>query len=91
MSRMNRLQGFQGRKALSENPVADELGGAPGVRCQLCPNRADRLHARPGSGGDELVRRDSQFGRDDRDFTWERTDKADALRKAAGLSQPATV
>ena len=31
------------------------------------------------------------FGRDDRDFTWERTDKADALREAAGLSQPATV
>jgi len=26
------------------------------------------------------------FGRDDRDFTWERTDKADALRTAAGLS-----
>jgi S-adenosylmethionine synthetase len=26
------------------------------------------------------------FGRDDRDFTWERTDKADALRAAAGLS-----
>jgi S-adenosylmethionine synthetase len=25
------------------------------------------------------------FGRDDRDFTWERTDKADALRVAAGL------
>jgi S-adenosylmethionine synthetase len=25
------------------------------------------------------------FGRDDRDFTWERTDKADALRTAAGL------
>jgi len=24
------------------------------------------------------------FGRDDRDFTWERTDKADALREAAG-------
>jgi S-adenosylmethionine synthetase len=31
------------------------------------------------------------FGRDDRDFTWERTDKADALRAAAGLSQPAAV
>ena len=31
------------------------------------------------------------FGRDDRDFTWERTDKADALREAAGLSLPATV
>jgi S-adenosylmethionine synthetase len=28
------------------------------------------------------------FGREDRDFTWERTDKADALRTAAGLAQP---
>src|SRR3954452_12188010 len=27
------------------------------------------------------------FGREDRDFTWERTDKADALREAAGLAQ----
>ncbi|MEJ7785264.1 MAG: methionine adenosyltransferase [Solirubrobacteraceae bacterium] len=26
------------------------------------------------------------FGRDDADFTWERTDKADALREAAGLA-----
>ena len=25
------------------------------------------------------------FGREDHDFTWERTDKADALRQAAGL------
>ena len=31
------------------------------------------------------------FGRDDRDFTWERTDKAGALRVAAGLAQPAAV
>jgi S-adenosylmethionine synthetase len=29
------------------------------------------------------------FGRDDRDFTWERTDKADALREAAGLAATA--
>ena len=29
------------------------------------------------------------FGRDDHDFTWERTDKADALREAAGLAEPA--
>jgi S-adenosylmethionine synthetase len=28
------------------------------------------------------------FGRDDKDFTWERTDKADALRAAAGLGEP---
>jgi S-adenosylmethionine synthetase len=27
------------------------------------------------------------FGRDDRDFTWERTDKAEALREAAGLAR----
>ena len=31
------------------------------------------------------------FGREDRDFTWERTDKADALRAAAGLAEPAAV
>ena len=31
------------------------------------------------------------FGRADGDFTWERTDKADALRAAAGLSEPAAV
>jgi S-adenosylmethionine synthetase len=31
------------------------------------------------------------FGRDDHDFTWERTDKADALREAAGLgARPGT-
>jgi S-adenosylmethionine synthetase len=28
------------------------------------------------------------FGRDDKDFTWERTDKADALRASAGLGRP---
>jgi len=28
------------------------------------------------------------FGRDDADFTWERTDKADRLRAAAGLGDP---
>jgi len=30
------------------------------------------------------------FGRDDHDFTWERTDKAEALRQAAGIAEPAT-
>src|SRR5439155_17734383 len=29
------------------------------------------------------------FGRDDRDFTWERTDKAEALRAAAGVGAAA--
>ena len=27
------------------------------------------------------------FGREDRDFTWEKTDKAKALREAAGLAE----
>jgi S-adenosylmethionine synthetase len=31
------------------------------------------------------------FGRDDKDFTWERTDKAAALREAAGLLSESTV
>ena len=31
------------------------------------------------------------FGRSEPDFTWERADKADALRKAAGLSAGARV
>jgi S-adenosylmethionine synthetase len=30
------------------------------------------------------------FGREDKDFTWERTDRADALRRAAGLEVGAT-
>jgi S-adenosylmethionine synthetase len=30
------------------------------------------------------------FGRDDHDFTWERVDKADAVRRAAGLAEKAT-
>jgi S-adenosylmethionine synthetase len=30
------------------------------------------------------------FGRDDHDFTWERVDKADSLREAAGLAAPAS-
>ena len=31
------------------------------------------------------------FGREDRDCTWERTDKADVLRQAAGLATAARV
>ena len=31
------------------------------------------------------------FGREDEDFTWERTDRVEQLRTAAGIEQPATV
>ena len=30
------------------------------------------------------------FGREDHDFTWEKTDKANSLREAAGLEATAT-
>jgi S-adenosylmethionine synthetase len=30
------------------------------------------------------------FGRDDHDFTWERTDRVETLRKAAGLQSAGT-
>ncbi len=31
------------------------------------------------------------FGREDHDFTWERTDKAEALRDAAGLAEAGSI
>jgi S-adenosylmethionine synthetase len=60
---------------------------------------SDQFDLRPGA-----VRRDldlhrpiyqktaayGHFGREDHDFTWERTDRADALREAAGLAAPET-
>ena len=60
---------------------------------------ADEFDLRPGA-----IRRDldlhrpiyqktaayGHFGRDDHDFTWERTDRADSLRKAAGLAAAET-
>ena len=70
------------------------------------PLRADRgarpRALRPAAGGDPARPRPApadlrktaaygHFGRDDRDFTWERTDRADALREAAGLAAPAGV
>jgi S-adenosylmethionine synthetase len=54
----------------------------------------EHFDLRPGSFREELrlhrpiyqkTAAYGHFGRDDHDFTWERTDKADALRSAAGL------
>ena len=33
-----------------------------------------------------IYRKTASYGRDDHDFTWEKTDKAEALRQAAGLA-----
>jgi S-adenosylmethionine synthetase len=59
----------------------------------------EHFDLRPGSFREELklhrpifqkTAAYGHFGRDDADFTWERTDKADALREAAGVAQAAT-
>ncbi|MGI8428635.1 MAG: methionine adenosyltransferase [Solirubrobacteraceae bacterium] len=57
---------------------------------------AEHFDLRPGAFREELrlhrpiyqkTAAYGHFGRDDEDFTWERTDKADALRAAAGLGE----
>src|SRR5262249_11432034 len=63
----------------------EELGGGPfDLRPAAILRDLDRrrpIYAKPAAYG--------HFGRDDHDFTWERTDKADDLRAAAGLAEPA--
>jgi S-adenosylmethionine synthetase len=60
----------------------------------------EQFDLRPGSFREELrlhrpiyqkTAAYGHFGRDDHDFTWERTDRADALRSAAGLEETAGV
>jgi S-adenosylmethionine synthetase len=59
---------------------------------------AEHFDLRPGAFREELrlhrpiyqkTAAYGHFGRDDPDFTWERTDRADGLRAAAGLGAPA--
>jgi S-adenosylmethionine synthetase len=59
---------------------------------------AEHFDLRPGAFREELrlhrpifqkTAAYGHFGRDDADFTWERTDRAEALRAAAGLASPA--
>jgi S-adenosylmethionine synthetase len=63
-------------------------------RAQICQLVDEHFDLRPGSFREELklhrpiyqkTAAYGHFGRDDHDFTWERTDKAQALRTAAGL------
>jgi S-adenosylmethionine synthetase len=60
----------------------------------------EHFDLRPGSFREELrlhrpiyqkTAAYGHFGRDDHDFTWERTDRADALRAGAGLGEAAKV
>jgi S-adenosylmethionine synthetase len=71
-------------------------------RAQIAQLVEDNFDLRPGAFRDYLdlhrpiyqkTAAYGHFGREDHDFTWEKTDKADELREAAGLSErdPATV
>jgi len=63
-------------------------------RARIAELVSEHFDMRPGSFREELklhrpiyqkTAAYGHFGRDDADFTWERTDKAEALRSAAGL------
>jgi S-adenosylmethionine synthetase len=71
-------------------------------RTQIAQLVEDNFDLRPGAFRDYLdlhrpiyqkTAAYGHFGREDHDFTWEKTDKAETLREAAGLSErdPATV
>jgi S-adenosylmethionine synthetase len=64
-------------------------------RGQIAQRVDEHFDLRPGAFREELklhrpiyqkTAAYGHFGRDDHDFTWEKTDKAEALRSAAGLS-----
>ncbi len=64
-------------------------------RAKIAELVSEHFDLRPGSFRKELrlhrpiyqkTAAYGHFGRDDHDFTWERTDRADALREAAGLT-----
>ncbi len=69
-------------------------------RARLAELVSEHFDLRPGAFREELrlhrpiyqkTAAYGHFGRDDHDFTWERTDKAEALREAAGLGAAAGV
>jgi S-adenosylmethionine synthetase len=76
----------------------DTFGTEHIARAQIAQLIDEHFDLRPGAFREELrlhrpiyqkTAAYGHFGRDDEDFTWERTDKADALREAAGLAEVA--
>ena len=71
----------------------DQVKDAPNIDPdgELSPEEERRLYQHYGRGdydewtADSEDRTEATYGRDDRDFTWERTDRVDELRAAAGL------
>jgi S-adenosylmethionine synthetase len=77
--------------------MVDTFGTERVSRSQIMELIRDHFDLRPGAFRDYLrlhrpiyqkTAAYGHFGREDHDFTWEKTDKADVLRAAAGLGQP---
>jgi S-adenosylmethionine synthetase len=75
--------------------MVETFGTEKVSRSRIASLVAEHFDLRPGSFRQELdlhrpiyqkTAAYGHFGRDDEDFTWERTDRADALREAAGLA-----
>jgi S-adenosylmethionine synthetase len=75
--------------------MVEDFGTGKVARGELQRLVDEHFDLRPGSFRKELdlhrpiyqkTAAYGHFGRDDADFTWEQTTKADALREAAGLS-----
>jgi len=78
--------------------TAETFGTEKISRARIAELISEHFDLRPGSFRKELdlhrpiyqkTAAYGHFGREDPDFTWERTDKADALREAAGLAEGA--
>ncbi|MGI9021500.1 MAG: methionine adenosyltransferase [Solirubrobacterales bacterium] len=74
--------------------MVETFGTEKIARSRIAALVSEHFDLRPGAFREELklhrpiyqkTAAYGHFGREDRDFTWERTDRADALREAAGL------
>ena len=80
--------------------MVETFGTEKIARGKIADLVSEHFDLRPGSFREELrlhrpiyqkTAAYGHFGRDDHDFTWERTDVAERLRAAAGLNEPAEV
>jgi S-adenosylmethionine synthetase len=78
--------------------MVETFGTEKVSRVEIARLIEENFDLRPGSFREELrlhrpifqkTAAYGHFGREDHDFTWERTDRAEALRRAAGLEERA--
>ena len=88
------LKTARGRKRHCISVMIETFGTEKISRSQIAKLVGEHFDLRPGAFREELrlhrpifqkTAAYGHFGRDDADFTWERTDRAQALRDAAGL------